>query len=193
MKTAARRSALPLLALLSSLLALNGCGTPTDSPGMRLDAAETLQLRSWVPPALKGQVLLASVTGGQPTGMFWGAKISNPALQEAIDESLRGLGLVPYSPGMPGTGRYQLNVKLVELEQPMVGLDIKVAVTLEYTLLDKETEGKVAYQRRLRTLHTASFTEAMLDQNTRTRIASEAAVRKNVNAMVREWMGMSWN
>jgi len=191
MKTAAcRRSALPLLVLLSSLLALSGCGTPTDSPGMRLDAAETLQLRSWVPPALKGQVVLASVSGGQPTGMFWGAKISNPALQEAIDESLRDLGLVPSA---PGGGRYQLNVKLVELEQPMVGLDIKVAVTLEYSLLDKETEGKVAYQRRLRTLHTANFSEAMLDQNTRTRIASEAAVRKNVNVMVREWMAMSWN
>ncbi|MBB4842869.1 hypothetical protein HNP55_001384 [Paucibacter oligotrophus] len=192
MKTAACRSALPLLALLS-LLTLGGCGTPADAPGMRLDAAETLQLRSWVPQGLKAQVLLASVSGGQPTGMFWGSKISNPALREAVDESLRGLGLVPSAPGTAGTGRYRLNVKLVEIEQPMVGLDIKVAVTLEYSLLDTESEDRVAYQRRLRTLHTANFSEAMLDPNARTRIASEAAVRKSVNAMVREWMVMSWH
>jgi hypothetical protein len=168
---------------------LTACGTPADAPGMQLSAADSLQLRNWVPEWLRGQIQLLPVTGGQPTGRYWGAKISNAALQEALEESLRATGIYA---SRPGQGRFQMTVQLVALEQPPVGLDMKVAVTLAYTVVE-QASGITVYQRRLRSIHVAEFGEAMLDQNERLRLASEAAVRKNVNSLVRELVGLALN
>lgn len=177
------------LALLP-LLMLSGCGTPADVSGMRITPADVLQMRSWIPPALKGQMVLAPVTGGEPTGRFWGSRISNSMLEQSIDESLRALGLLT---NVPGGGRYTLTAKLIELDQPMVALTMKVSVIIEYSLIDRQLEDKVVYQHRLRTVHTVNFTESMLDINDRTRLASEGAVRRSVEAMVRELMEIEWS
>ncbi|MDC8787219.1 hypothetical protein [Roseateles koreensis] len=181
-------NAAPLLTA-AALLALVGCGTPADSPGMRLSAVESLQMRAWVPEALKYQMVLESVTGGQPTGRFWGAKISNASLQEALSESLHSLGLLSNTPGV---GRYLLSVNLVALDQPLFALNMKVSVVMDYTLIDKNAGDKVVYQRRLRSLHTVQFLDSMVDPNERTRQASEEAVHQNVTTMVRELMEMNW-
>jgi hypothetical protein len=174
-----------LCALLAAALLLGGCGTPAEAPQMGLNAGEALQLRTWVPDALKAQITVGPVTGGQPTGKYWGAKVSNEALQEAVEDSLRATGMLA---ARPGSGRYALQVQLVSLEQPMVALNMKVTATLAYTLIDKTADKGAAalYQRRLRTVHTTEFTEALIDQNERQRIASENAIRKGVLTVVRE-------
>jgi len=173
-----------LSGLLAALL-LAGCGTPAEAPQMGLTAAESLQLRTWVPEALKAQITVGPVTGGQATGKYWGAKVSNEALQEAIEDSLRGVGMLATR---PGAGRYALQAQLVSLEQPVVALNMKVTATLVYTLIDKSADKAAPplYQRRLRTVHTTEFTEALIDPNERQRIASENAVRKGVLTVVRE-------
>jgi len=166
-------------------LLLAGCGTPAEAPQMGLSAAESLQLRTWVPEMLKAQVSVGPVTGGQPTGKYWGAKVSNEALQEAVEDSLRGVGMLATR---PGSGRYALQVQLVSLEQPLVALNMRVVATLVYTLVDKNADASATplYQRRLRTVHVTEFTEALIDPNERQRIASENAVRKGVLTVVRE-------
>jgi len=172
---------------LAALLA--ACGTPADAPAMRLGQAESLQLRSWVPNGLRAQMQLMPVTGGQPTGRFWGAKISNSSLQEALEESLRDTGL--YAP-RPAEARYELRVNLVQLDQPIVAvLDAKVAVTLSYTVVESRG-GRTVYERKLRTLHTTEFGSAMLDPNERMRMASEAAIRSNLNTLLRELLELKW-
>ncbi|PND38460.1 hypothetical protein C1O66_13640 [Paucibacter aquatile] len=184
-----RRCALLMLPLALAAVGLSGCGTPADAPAMRLSLAESLQLRSWVPPGLRAQVQLMPVSGGQPTGRFWGAKISNASLQEALEESLRDTGL--YAP-RPADARYELRVTLMLLDQPMVAvLDAKVAVTLSYTLMESRT-GRTIYERKLRTQHTAEFGSAILDPNERMRMASEGAIRSNVNTLLRELLELKW-
>ena len=69
---------------------------------------------------------------------------------------------------------------------------MKVAVTLAYSVVD-QTSGATVYQRRLRSIHVTEFGAAMLDPNERLRLASEAAVRKNVNSLVRELVGLALN
>ncbi|MEJ6005939.1 hypothetical protein WG899_10305 [Paucibacter sp. AS339] len=174
-------------AALLALAGLSGCGTPTEPPNLALSATESLQMRSWVPDRLKGQIVLSPVTGGQPTGMLWGSKISNAALQEALDSSLRATGMLAMR---PGAGDYQLEAKLVELEQPMIGLSMKVVVTIAYTVIEKRS-GTVLYQRRLRSQHVAEFSSAVLDQNERLRLANEGAVRSNVNLMLRDVIALA--
>ena len=102
----------PLLACLLCLQ-LAACGTPTQSLTMALSPAEILQLRSWVPEGLKGQVGLDTVKGGESTGRWWGSKVSSTALEQALEDSLRGLGLLPMAP--TPTPKYQLQVQLLLL------------------------------------------------------------------------------
>ncbi|MFY7865118.1 hypothetical protein [Roseateles sp.] len=183
------RGAFLLLAAVAALTGLAGCGTPTEPPNLALSAADSLQMRGWVPERLRSQVVLSPVIGGQPTGMFWGSKISNAALQEALDSSLRSTGMLALS---PGAGNYQLDAQLVELEQPFIGVNVKVVVTIAYTAVEKRS-GTVLYQRRLRSQYVAEFGSAMLDPNERLRLASEGAVRNNVNLMMRDLIALALN
>ncbi len=188
------RQILLMLALVLGLLfGLAGCGTATDPPSLALTSQESLQMRGWVPDRLRGQILLSPVTGGQPTGgmwdSMWGSKLSNRALQEAIEESLRATGMLALR---PGTGNYQMEVQLIELEQPIIGLNTRVAVTLAYTVLVKRSD-TVVYQRRLRSAYVAEFTSAMVDPNERLRLATEGAVRSNVNLMLRDLIALALN
>lgn len=178
-----RRSISLFLVALGAGLALSGCGTPADPEGMRLAVAAGLQLRGWVPEALRQQVMLGQVLGGQPTGRMWGSKISDEALRVALDESLKAAGM---RAPQPQGGRYELRAALLALEQPVVALgDARVVVTMAYELLDKSSGSKL-YQRELRSVHVAEFGDAMLDQNERMRLANEGALRKNINAALRE-------
>lgn len=174
---------------LMVLMGLAGCGTPADAPNLALTAQDSLQMRGWVPDRLKGQVLLSPVTGGQETGSWWGSKISNAALQEAIESSLRATGMLAIR---PGAGGYQMEAQLIALEQPKFDLDTRVAVTIAYTVVDKRN-GTVVYQRQLRSLYVAEFTSAVLDSNERLRLANEGAVRNNVNLMLRDLIALALN
>lgn len=176
-----------LLASMGLFVFLAACGTPTEPPSLALTAAESLQMRGWVPDRLKGQVVLSPVTGGQPTGMFWGSKISNAALQEALDSSMRATGMLALS---PGAGNYQLEAQLVELEQPWIGVNVKVVVTIAYVAIEKRS-GTVLYQRRLRSQYVAEFGSAMVDPNERLRLANEGAVRSNINLMMRDLIALA--
>ena len=181
------RPALLFAAALALALALTACGTPTRSLTMALGPAESLQLRSWVPEGLKGQVGLATVQGGESTGRWWGSKVSSTALEQALEDSLRGLGLLPMAP--TPTPKYQLQVQLLLLDQPMVAAETSVLAMINYSLLDTAS-GTVLYQRVVRTAGTAGLGDALLSQTERLRLASEAAVRANIASAVRDLLAV---
>jgi len=169
----------PLLALA---LLLGGCGTPAEPGGMALGAAERLQLRSWIPDGLKGQIRLGKVGGGAETWEYWGSKISDESLRIAIDESLRGVGLAAV---MPEGGRYELQAQLQQLKQPMVAADVTVALYMQYRLVERAS-GKLVYERQMRLVQTTPLDAAWLDMNERLRLANEAALHQSLEALVRE-------
>lgn len=168
-------------------LALGACGTPTQSLTMALSPAEILQLRSWVPEGLKGQVGLDTVKGGESTGRWWGSKVSSTALEQALEDSLRGLGLLPMAP--TPTPKYQLQVQLLLLDQPMVAAEASVLAMINYSLVDAAS-GTVLYQRAVRTAGTAGLSDALLSQTERLRLASEAAVRASIASAVRDLLAV---
>lgn len=172
------------------LIGLVACGTPTEAPNLAMTAQDSLQMRGWVPDRLKGQIVLSPVTGAQAgSGTWWGSKISNAALQDAIEESLRATGMLAIR---QGTGDFSMEVKLIELEQPKFGLNTKVAVTIEYKVVNMGS-GATVYQRRLRSMYVAEFTSSLLNPNDRLRLASEGAVRSNVNLMLRDLIALALN
>ncbi len=177
------------LALLFPIMLLTGCGTPTQSLTMTVPQADLLQLRTWVPDALKFNVELDRVQGGEPTSTWWGSHISAMAYQSALEDSLRGVGMLPLSSATQA--RYQLKVTLVAQVQPVVSAHTEVAVSIRYQLLDK-TDGKLLYERYLRTSGNADFTDAMVSQPERLRLANEDAVRKNIIAALRDLMAVRY-
>lgn len=170
--------------LAASLVLLAGCGTPSQPLPMAVTAADALQIRGWVPDALKAQVALAAVQGGQETERWWGSGVSASALQQALEQSLHDVGMRPPAP--EPVPRFELRAELVQLEQPPVPVvGVTVAVAVQYALVEK-AGGRVVYQRRIANADEAGFTEAMLSPSERLRIANERALRANINLLLRD-------
>lgn len=178
---------MPRLALITAAalaLLLAGCGTPSQPLPMAVSAADTLQIRGWVPDALKAQVEVAPVLGGLETGRWWGSKVSAAALQQALEESLYAVGMKPPAP-LPAP-RFELKAELVQLEQPLVpAVGVKVGVAVRYTLADK-ADGRVVYQRLIANQDEARLSEAVFSPPERLRIANERALRGNINLLLRD-------
>lgn len=172
----------PLLAGLLCAL-LGACGTPTQPLTMALSPADALQLSSWVPEGLKGNVELDPVKGGEATDRWWGSRVSSQALSQALEESLGGVGMLPMAP--TPAARYQLRVQLLSLDQPLLAADTTVTVAIHYSLVAK-ADGAVLYQRSVRTTGTAGLSDALLSQTERLRLANEGAVRANIASAVRD-------
>ena len=176
------RPVLSLSCVLALAALLGGCGTPAEPDRMSLRAAERLQLRSWIPEALRGQIRLGKVEGGAETGRYWGSKISDESLRIALDESLRGVGLAAV---MPEGGRFELQARLMKLEQPKVAADVTVALYMQYRLVERAS-GKLVYERQMRLVQTTPLDAAWLDMNERLRLANQAALHQSLEALVRE-------
>lgn len=175
-----RRAA--LFALLAATL-LAGCGTPAEPDGMRLAEIERMQLRGWLPESLRGQVVLGTVEGGVPTARYWGSRLGNEALRVALDELLRGTGLMSLQ---PDGGRYELRLKVLGQAQPWISvLDANVTVYVEYRLVERAS-GQLVYQRQMRLHHVTPWSDAMLDPNERIRLANEGALRHSFSELMRE-------
>lgn len=170
--------------------ALGGCGTPSQSLGMNITQGDALQLRTWVPDALKFSVELDHVKGGDPTSRWWGSRVSGMALEQALEDSLREVGMLPVSPSTPG--RYQLRTEMISLVQPIIAADTTVTVTIRYQLVQK-SDGKILYERDIRTRATTDFTDAMLSQPDRTRMSNENAVRQNIEMALRDLMALRFD
>lgn len=176
-------SALFCAPLLTVLLA--GCGAPSQPLPMAITAAQALQVRGWVPDALKAQVAITPVQGGMATNRWWGSKVSAMALQQALDESLYAVGMKALSPQPPS--RFELQAELVQLEQPLVpALAVTVDVAVRYTLVDKAADNRVVYQRRIANSEEARLGEAVLSPSERLRIANERALRANIDLLLRD-------
>jgi len=163
---------------------LAGCGTPTQPLPMTVTPADALQIRGWVPDALKAQVAVSAVQGGMETGRWWGSKVSATALQQALEESLHGVGMRPASP--EPAPRFELKAELLQLEQPMVPVaGVTVGTAVRYTLVDTAS-GKVVYQRRIANTDEAGLGDAIVSPSERLRIANERALRANISLLLRD-------
>ncbi|WAC74479.1 hypothetical protein OU995_07110 [Roseateles sp. SL47] len=170
---------MPLLMLPP--LSLVGCGAPARPLELAITDMDSLQLRSWLSPQLRRNVDLEPVLGGQETNRLWGTRISDMSLNQAYQESLRRVGLMP---DVPDTGRYQLKVEVLAVAQPNVPVSPEVAVAVRYTLTER-TAQKPVYQRTLRTTQKAGLDDS-LSPNEQLRIATEGALRANIAELLRE-------
>ena len=168
-----------LLLLTAFTVALSGCATATRAPAMAVSADAVAGIP--VPPALKHNIVIGKVSGGQETHALWMSKVDNEAFARALHDSLDAANLLATG---PNAGQYILIADLQRLRQPAFGVKLRVTAVVDYSLKERAS-GETALQTQIVTPYTAGFGDAFLGVE-RLKLASEGAVRTNIERLIRE-------
>lgn len=129
-----------------------------------------------------------AVTGGQKTNPLWMSMVSNEDFADALQKTIEQHGL--FSRVLRSGGAdYQLDVRLVQLRQPMFGFNMTVQGEIEWRLRQVST-GKVVWEKHTNKSYTATVGQAFAGV-TRVRVANEGAIRENIKAALEQIAALS--
>jgi len=175
------RALAPLLLgfTLASSGYLAGCTTVTHTPAMAVSAEAVAGIP--VPPALKYNIVIGKVSGGQDTHALWMSKVGNDDFARALHDSLAAANLLATG---PNAGQYVLIADLQRLRQPAFGPKLQVTAVVDYSLKERAS-GETALQTQVVTPYTAGVGDAFLGGE-RLKVASAGAIRSNIERLIRE-------
>jgi hypothetical protein len=160
--------AIKKIVILAAVAYLAGCASGAKMEGM-VPSKSQQQYES----ALKANVEVASVSGGEKTNPAWTSEIGGDEFKGALEEGLKAQGLLATS------GKYKLKVEMVKVDQPMIGLDLTVTTHVKYTLTDSASGAKV-FEETIVAPHTATFGDSAMAVK-RLRLANEGSGKKNID------------
>lgn len=163
-----------ILVVLAALFYLSGCASGAKMGNMVYDGP-----MKEFNTALESNVNVSSITGGKETNPAWTSEIDNDAFAGALKQSLRRQGL------LSGKGRYQLEALLLEVDQPIFGLDFEVTTHVKYLLTDRENGDAVVLNETIVAPHTATVGDAFVAIK-RLRLANEGSGKANIAALLDE-------
>lgn len=163
-----------ILVVLAALFYLSGCASGAKMGNMVYDGP----MKEY-DAALESNVGVSSVTGGEKTNPAWTSEIDSSAFAGALKQSLRKQGL------LSGDGRYQLKAVLLEVDQPLFGLDFKVTTHVKYVLTDHQNGDAVVLNKTITTPYTATVGDAFVAIK-RLRLANEGAGKANIAGLLEE-------
>lgn len=168
-----------LIAAFITVGLLSGCASPARSDRMTVSSDFGQVAKIPADNALRGNVGVASVTGGGDTNPMWRSKVSSDAFQRALEDSLRNAMLL--NPAI-SSSRYQLTADLINLSQPLAGASLEVSSSVRYSLVERASRKEI-YSRVIQTAHTAKWNDAF-NFNDRLNIANEGAIRNNIQLVI---------
>jgi len=148
-----------------------GCAAPADPEAMKPTTVTQMKTKA----AYRSAIQVTSVEGGKQTNPAWISNISNDDFKLALEDTLESIGY------HSKTGKLQLNVKLVSVEQPLVGFNLTVTTVVEYNLV--RSDGRSVFRKTITAPYTAAFSESALAV-TRLKKANEGSVRANIEAFI---------
>jgi hypothetical protein len=158
-----------LLALPQFTIFIGGCSMPARSQAMIPETMVTDKQHHYS--------LNLSVHGGLETFPLWDSKISNEAFASTLRASILKSGV--FSIIIEGAeAEYRLDVSIQELNQPIIGLDMTVAVKTNWTLQKVDTN-ELIWTDVISTSYKTPLFDAFFAVE-RVRLASERAMRENV-------------
>ena len=170
MSRLARRSGLLAFLVLALAGLVAGCATPASPQGM----AAAAPVASGRLPTYTVDVV---VTGGSATSPIGTVAISNEDLRAAIESSIKASGtfreVVRDRPG-----DYRLAVVVIQLQQPVFGLNAKVDLELGWTLV-RASDRQIVYRKAILSAYTATMGDAFVAVR-RARLGVEGAARANI-------------
>jgi hypothetical protein len=124
-----------------------------------------------------GQMTIANVTGGKPVTMTSSiSEVSNEALRQALNRSLKQVG---YLSANPDAASLLLKVGVVDVENPhQASFTIKVVTLIRYQLASK-AGGAPLFDELITASCTRTFSDDMVGMK-RVQHADECAVKNNI-------------
>lgn len=178
MSRASLMRCLAAAAAVASLMALAACATPSRPEAMILGATPGLIASS-------GDLGYHSVTsvivsGGSETNPMWTAQVSNQDLKTALEGSLAAAGY------MGSDGRPMIvTANMIELNQPMVGLDMSVTSRIQYSVT---SDGRLVFNDTVAATGTATMGDAFVGVE-RLRLANEKSIQENIKQFLQRFRG----
>jgi hypothetical protein len=122
-------------------------------------------------PKYRNAVAVRSVTGGQVMNALTIMGVANEPFQAALESSLAANGYLARS----GTPKFNVDAKIVNLDQPLIGLDLDVTANVSYEV----SSGGTTATYPVRTTARATFSDSPLAAD-RMRVANERAMQENI-------------
>jgi len=173
---ASRRSAftrkLGPLALLVLALGLSACASGA-KPGAML-APNTAQTTISPNSNLRDAVGIGQVSGGRETNPLWMSDVSSSDLAEALRLSLSARTMLAIR-----DERFRLEATMINLQQPILGIDMTVTSKIRYRLT-RLSDNTVVFDREITAPFTAAFSSSFYGVE-RLRLANEGAIRENIS------------
>lgn len=164
---------------LFALLVLTGCAAPARIEQMSINSSSVQAVNA----PLKKSIGVSEVTGGKETNPMWASQVSSESFQRALEMSLRNVGL---SEPLLSANRYHLTADILQVSQPMMGLDMTVTANVRYSLIDTMTRKEV-FSKVIAGTFTAKFSDAFVGTE-RLKLANEGAAKTNIQLLVGELM-----
>jgi len=164
-----------VVAVSLGLLSLGACASAARPDAMTV-------LPSTVAAAKAGDVgyqavKIVNVSGGTDTNPLLWSEVASGDFRLALENSLKATGYL----GATDTDPLSLTAAMLELKQPMVGLDMSVTSRVRYSVTD--ASGKLIFDDTIAATGTAKMGEAFVGTE-RLRLANEYAIRENIKAFI---------
>jgi hypothetical protein len=164
-----------VLFLITCSFGLGGCSINATADKMAYKPQTVVSPKQ---KELIDNVGVATVTGGKKMNIMVSSQIDNPEFKAALETSLKNANLYHKLSG----ARYKLSSTIMKLDQDGFGLNLAVALLVDYQL-DDVIANKTIYKKSILTRHTATFSDSAVAM-TRLRIANEGAARKNIQQLI---------
>lgn len=165
---------IPTIILAGSLMF--GCASPAKIENMKIDEFVNMSFDK----GLTSSIEVNKVGGGEETNPMWTSEIGSNEFEAALKSSLKSLYLLSKN----NQPTYELSASLMEVEQPIFGLDMEVTSSIRYLLVEKSSN-KIILDEIIKAPYTATFGDAFSGVE-RLRMANEGSAKINITKFLYE-------
>jgi hypothetical protein len=138
--------------------------------------AVTEKMTTSYPEEIQQNIGVENVIGGQDTNPLWTSEISNDDFKQALKQSLNAQGLLAED------AQYEMEVQLVNVDQPIFGLNFTVTTEIRYILRNKQDQS-IVMDEKITAPFTAGVGDAFVAVQ-RLRLANEGSAKQNIQSLL---------
>jgi hypothetical protein len=124
--------------------------------------------------SLREAVAIGPVSGGRETNPLWVSDVSSSDLAEALRLSLAVRTMLAIR-----NERFKLEATMINLQQPMMGIDMTVTSRVRYRLT-RLSDNAIVFEREITAPFTAAFSSSFYGVE-RLKLANEGSIRENIS------------
>lgn len=132
------------------------------------------------------KVFIKSVSGGKKTNPLWVSKISNENFEEAFKKSVLESNVFSKISSIMDDD-WLLEIHIISLDQPFIGVTFTVKTTIEYKLYYKN---RLVFSRNVNQSGSATMSDAFVGTK-RLRLANEISARNNIKELLQSLKGVT--